>query len=126
MVEISFATPEAVGEAVRTGVHVNQIQIPLTHCFSSNQDIIPMEICGIPIYPKEETHNDICEVFFRFGEVCGLKYHFFGSTNIHMDSCSVLLNISKDQRESGDIPRQVELFGKKCDLFWKQAKPFCR
>ena len=123
--EVSFATSGAVVNALASGVHFDHVQIPLTRCFSPNQDIIPIGICGIPIYPKEETHNEICNVFSDFGDVCGLRYHFFGTTNICMDSCTVLLNVSQGEKKYGDVPRQVELFGKKCDLFWKQAKPFC-
>ena len=110
---------------MRTGIQVDQVPVPLTHYFSPNQDIIPIGICGIPIFPKGETHDEICKVFSAFGEVCGLKYHFFSATNICMDSCTVMLNVSQSERSYGDIPRQVEVFGKKCDLFWKQAKPFC-
>jgi hypothetical protein len=43
-----------------------------------------------------------------------------------MDSCSVVLDRTVAGEEGKDIPRTIDLFGKSFDLFWKEAKPFCR
>lgn len=82
LIEVSFLSSEAVYEALRVGIHVGQIQVPLARCFSPLQDILPIEICGIPIYPKGETYEEICKAFFSLGKVCELKFHFYSSSNI--------------------------------------------
>jgi hypothetical protein len=81
---------------------------------------------GIPIYPKEETFKEVTGVFSEFGKVQELKFHCYDQTNICMDSCSIMLDRTDIEKGSIVMPRRVEIFGKYCDLFWREAKPFCR
>ena len=38
----------------------------------------------------------------------------------------MILNITSMKDKFESIPRQLEIHGKICDLFWNQAIPFCR
>ena len=108
------------------GLKVGPICISLTRYFSKRQDILLIIVYGLPIHPKPESLIEITKVFQSFGKICDIKYHCFGATNFHQNSCTVLLDISNLSGKSHDLPRRLEVFGKFCDLFWHQALPFCR
>jgi hypothetical protein len=125
-VEVAFQSGGAVMAALGKELQVGGIVVPVTRCFSPKQSILPVAIHGIPIYPKEDTYKELTEVFGKFGNVQELKFHCYDKTNIRMDSCSVLLDRSDMEKGNVAMPRRVEVFGKYCDLFWREAKPFCR
>jgi hypothetical protein len=125
-VEVAFESRGAVMAAMGKELQVGGVVVPVTRCFSPKQSILPVAVHGIPIYPKEDTYKEVVEVFGKFGKVQELKFHCYDKTNIRMDSCSVMLDRTDMEKVSVVMPRRVEIFGKFCDLFWREAKPFCR
>jgi len=116
-VEVAFVSSDALMVAMGKDLQVGEIVIPVTRCFSPRQDVLPVAILGIPMYPKEDTYKEVMKVFNSYGKVLELKFHCFNQSAIRMDSCSVLLDKTLVGESCGDIPRRVEVFGKLCDLF---------
>ena len=126
VVEISFESRDAVVVALGKDLQVGEVVVPVTRCFSPRENVVPIAVLGVPFFSKEETYKEIVEVFGAYGKISELKFHCFNNSNIRMDSCSVVLDRTVDGEKGKDIPRTIDLFGKSCDLFWKEAKPFCR
>ena len=126
LVEVSFESQEAVKVGLEKSLHVGEIALPVSRCFSPKQDIIPIAVHGMPIHPKEDTYKEVSEAFNKFGKMQELKFHCYQNTNIRMDSCSVILDRSVKEQAAVDLPRQIDLFSKSCDLFWKEASPYCK
>ena len=126
LVEIAFESREALVTGVGKELQVGEAVVPVTRCFSPKQNVVPIAIHGIPIYPKEDTYKEIVEVFSSFGKVQEMKFHCYQLTNIRMDSCSVILDRTDKDKAGNELPRRLDIFGKPCDLFWREAQPFCR
>jgi hypothetical protein len=123
--EITFSTSEAALQAIEKGLYFQNCSIPLTRSFSASQDIVGITVKNLPGRPKEETYEELQKVFGKYGLVQEIKLHFYGDTKIRMPSCAVILDITNMEEGVNALPRQVYLFKKKVDLFWKHAPPFC-
>jgi hypothetical protein len=126
LVEVSFVSQEAVKVGLEKTLQVGEITVPVTRCFSPKQNVVPIAIHGIPIHPKDDTYKEVAQAFDSFGKIQELKFRFYQLTNIRMDSCSVVLDRTDKEKACTELPQQINLFGKSCDLFWREAKPLCR
>ena len=126
LVEIAFESRDALVADMGKELKVGEVVVPVTRCFSLKQNVVPIAIHGIPIYPKEDTYKKMVEVFSPFGKVQELKFHCYQLSNIQMDSCSVVLDRTDKNKADNELPRRYEIFGKPCDLFWREAKPYCK
>jgi hypothetical protein len=123
--EVTFTTSDAAFQAVEKGLYYMNCTIPLTRSFSTSQDIVGITVKNLPGRPKEETYDEILSVFGKYGTVTEIKLHYYGTSQIRMPSCAVILDITNKEEGIKALPRQVFCFGKKVDLFWKHAPPFC-
>jgi hypothetical protein len=123
--EVAFATVEATVEAINKGLMLNNCQIPLSRSFSMSQDILGITVKGVPSYPKEETYEELKNIFSSYGELQQVKFHYYGNTTIRMPTLAVILDITNNKEGENTLPRQVLCFGKQVDLFWRRAPPYC-
>jgi len=124
--EIQFLSTSDIQQAISKGLtHSNRI-VPLTRCFSHESIILPITVHGLPCFPKEETYLEIQHAFENLGSLHEVKYHYHGSSNIRMDSCTVILDISMQENGTMGFPRQIRIHGAPCDLYWRDAPAFCR
>ena len=121
--EIQFDSAQHLQATLDSGLSYQNRLIPLTRCFRPEACLLPITIRGIPCYPKDQTVQEIQSSLELLGSIQEVRFHYYGSTSIRMDSLSILLKCSVP---ASAIPRQIRIFGAACDMFWKDAPAFCR
>jgi hypothetical protein len=124
--EIQFLSTPNIQQALHQGLTYSNRTVPLTRCFSPESVILPITVRGLPCFLKDDTYVELQEVFSSFGVLKEVKFHYYGTSNIRMDSCTVMLDISAREDGCCGIPRQIRIHGAPCDLFWRDAPAFCR
>ena len=126
LIEVAFISDSKAAEAMDKGLYLKGRSIPLSRCFHPEQLILPVHIEGLPFYPKEDTVQAFHKVFAPYGKVKVSQFHYFGASNVRMDSATVVLELDSTIGTTQAIPRSLEIFGKAVTLFWKNAPLFCK
>jgi hypothetical protein len=124
--EIQFLSTPNIQQALHQGLTYSNRTVPLTRCFSPESIILPITVRGLPCFLKDDTYIELQKAFSSFGVLKEVKFHYYGTSNIRMDSCTVMLDISAREDGCCGIPRQMRIHGAPCDLFWRDAPAFCR
>jgi len=124
--EIGFLSANDLNRALQTGLAVGERGVPLTRCFSQDTSIVFLQIRDLPCNTKEATAKEITRRLQGFGVVKEVKFHYYGDTNICMDSCTAILDISEDPGKIQELRRQMLFFDAPCEVWWRDAPAFCR
>jgi hypothetical protein len=109
-VEIGFVEEEGLQKAMRKGLKVGEVMVPMSRCLRWDPRVVQLLVRNVPTASEEETKRRITEVMEKYGEVVDISFQLWEGTVFRTGDVDVRLQLAGKEttNQGSDWPRVVK------------------